>query len=307
MTGPSDIITVQSEAHWHQLRAQHIGSSDVAALFDASPYMTKFELWHRKAGTLPDSMEDTERMFWGRKLEAVIAQGVGEREGWEIIPNKHYFSYRKVKGLGCTPDFFVLCPRRGLGVMEVKNVDRLEYMERWDEGEPPLNYLLQLQEQLACTGYRWGAVVPLIGGNSYQTFEYLPHEASIRKIETAAAEFWASIAEGKEPPAVADDYEVVRRIFGRASNREIDLTGDNELPDLCAGAVEARNRRLAAEKDEKGAKTQILLKMGDAARAKVAGGFYLKNPEITQNLEEQPAQKRKFRRLTVCEPKEKAS
>jgi predicted phage-related endonuclease len=33
-------------------RASVVGASEVAALFDASPWLTKFELWHRKAGNI---------------------------------------------------------------------------------------------------------------------------------------------------------------------------------------------------------------------------------------------------------------
>jgi predicted phage-related endonuclease len=35
-----------------KFRAEHVGASEVAALFDCSPYLTCFELWHRKAGNI---------------------------------------------------------------------------------------------------------------------------------------------------------------------------------------------------------------------------------------------------------------
>ena len=31
-------IKIESESHWHELRGKVVGSSEVAALFDASPF-----------------------------------------------------------------------------------------------------------------------------------------------------------------------------------------------------------------------------------------------------------------------------
>jgi hypothetical protein len=57
-----------------QFRASVVGASEVAALFDCSPYLTKFELWHRKKGNIAtpefnarhdNGMPDDERILWG--------------------------------------------------------------------------------------------------------------------------------------------------------------------------------------------------------------------------------------------------
>ena len=43
---------IKSEAHWHELRAKHVGGSEVAALFGRSPYSTPWQMWMEKAGKL---------------------------------------------------------------------------------------------------------------------------------------------------------------------------------------------------------------------------------------------------------------
>ncbi len=70
---------IRDDAHWHRLRSEHVGGSEVAALFGEHAQLTKFELWHQKNGTLPTSFEETKRMTWGKRLEATIAAGVAER------------------------------------------------------------------------------------------------------------------------------------------------------------------------------------------------------------------------------------
>src|SRR6185437_11795560 len=63
-------LPINSDAEWRQHRKRHVGGSEVAALFGEHPHLTKFELWHRKAGSLPDpDLSDNERVFWGQTLE----------------------------------------------------------------------------------------------------------------------------------------------------------------------------------------------------------------------------------------------
>ena len=57
------------EDEWLKLRVKDITSTDVAALFDASPYMTKYQLFFSKRDKLISQLPDNERMFWGRQLE----------------------------------------------------------------------------------------------------------------------------------------------------------------------------------------------------------------------------------------------
>lgn len=291
-------ITIKNETHWHELRKQTIGSSEVASLFDANPYLTRLELWLRKRGEIADTIPDTERMFWGRKLESMIGAGAAERMQWTLHRRNIYFIHDDVKGMGCTPDAEIakdddLRP----GVLEIKNVDGLAY-RAWDDGEPPLNYLLQLQHQLACTGYTWGAIAALIGGNDLKVFVYDRHEAVIKKIERAVTEFWQSVQTGEQPPAVADDYDIVRDLYAISEHKEIDLTGDNLLPELCARIKAAAERRKAADQEEKQCKALIMQKIGDATLAK-CNGFTIKATQV--NKGEYLVKAQSYKQLTVKE------
>src|SRR3546814_18454596 len=60
-------------------------SSDLA-LFGCNPWLTEFELWHRKAGNVatPDFAHN-ERTFWGTILEPVILAAASERYGYQPL------------------------------------------------------------------------------------------------------------------------------------------------------------------------------------------------------------------------------
>src|ERR1700761_6912731 len=76
---PMTSITINSPEHWHELRAQHVGCSEIAALFGEHQHLTPFELWHIKNGTLPAPyLGDNDRVFWGTTLEPAIAAGAAK-------------------------------------------------------------------------------------------------------------------------------------------------------------------------------------------------------------------------------------
>lgn len=51
-------IEVKNEDHWHELRAKHIGGSEVASIFGRSSYETPWQLWQRKAGNLNEPFDE---------------------------------------------------------------------------------------------------------------------------------------------------------------------------------------------------------------------------------------------------------
>jgi predicted phage-related endonuclease len=200
--------------------------------------------------------------------------------------------------MGCTPDFFILDPERGLGVMEVKNVDYLQFRRFWTGNEPSLAYILQLQDQLARTALQWGCIGALVAGNDPEVFVYDRHEQAISRIEQAVTDFWKSIADGIEPPVVSKDYEIMREPYPQACRPEIDLTADNQLPALCADALLAQEQRIAAEKREKQLKAEVINRLKDAEAARCSG-FFIRYPEMVKHMKAKEAHTQKYRQLTI--------
>jgi len=274
-------IAIQNEEHWHELRAANVGGSEAAALFGQCSYLTQLELWLIKRGEASGEIPDNDRMFWGRMLEGAIAQGVAVSKGWVITNPRAYFTCDDTPGMGCTPDRIVLSQEReGPGLLQIKNVDRLVFMG-WEDGQPPFQYQLQLQHELACTGFGWGVLAVLVGGNDLKLFEFDAHTGAITKIKAAIADFWASVRAGNMPKATGDDYDILREFYGKDCGEEIDLSGDNELPMLCATVKDAAKRKTAAEKEEKAAKAAILQKIGSAWKATCAG-FEIKQTKVSK-------------------------
>ena len=262
-------VEIALPAARQELRARHVGASEVAALFGASPYMTAFELWHITRGALPaPDLDDSDRVFWGQVLEPAVAQGAAALRGWRVRRVHRYSPHPRIAGMGASLDYEIVAHERGAGCLEIKNVDRLVYRDSWEDGEPPLHIELQLQHQLACTGRSWGAVAALIGGNDLKVFERERRPKTIERIETAVAAFWASIETGREPkPDFAADAAAIAALHRDATPGKVeDMTGDNRLAELCALYRAAADAEKTAGEAKDAAKAEMLTKIGDAER-----------------------------------------
>ncbi len=201
-------IAFESREKWLALRSHNLNSTDISALFGCSPYLTVFELWNRRAHGDVVSIEETERMKWGSRLESVIAEGVAQDKGWNVAPFKDYMQIPSLR-LGSSFDYII----EGVGLMEIKNVDGQQFREKWiddDVIEAPPHIEFQVQHQMLVSGIETTWIVAFVGGNTVVVTErkYNPKigEAIIKK----AAEFWKSIDENTPPvPDFEKDAEYI--------------------------------------------------------------------------------------------------
>jgi predicted phage-related endonuclease len=254
-------------------RASVVGASEVAALFGASPWLTHFELWHRKNGTIAtpdfDALDDNgvpenERVYWGVRLEPAIIEAAKERYGY--TDREQLARLDNGKGLGGHPDRRVICPERGPGILEVKMVDWI-IRKSWGD-EPPLNYLLQSQAYQGLDGVAWGDVLVLVGGNKLERFCYDFRPKIYADIERRVEAFWASVRAGKAPkPDYSRDLAAVIDTIGTPDDTVIDLSRDNRADLLASEWLEAKAAEKAAKARAVVAQCELLTKIGTAGAA----------------------------------------
>lgn len=271
--GPVIIPFVHDSAEWHATRARRVGGSEIAALFDLPAadrpnyLLTRFALWHIKAGHAPAPKVDSPRPKWGIRLEDVIAEAAAEENGWTIHKGG-YVVDTTTPGLGCTLDYVVEAPGpreielgfSGPGVMECKNLDWLAHKRTWTDDEPPPHTLLQLQHQLAATGYTWGAIPALIGGNNLQIYRYAARPRLIADIRRRVTEFWQSIDDGLEPPVDGSDgsAEVLASLYPVIVDDALDMRDNNEWAEAAHAFYTAGEDRKAANGSYEDAKNRVI-------------------------------------------------
>lgn len=244
-----------------EFRASVIGASEVAALFDKSPWLTEFELWHRKRGTIatPEFATD-ERQQAGVRMEGAIIDWACDKWGYSKIKTPDRV---QIGRLGGHPDQLAHCPERGVGVLEVKTVDRLLFRDWGDE--PPLHYQLQAVTYAGLTGLKWADLIVLVGGNQLERFQIEARPKLFETICAKAEAFWQSIEEGRAPlPDFTRDRDSIVEICRDLSVEQIDLTADNLAPEACREYLAAHEAEKEAKARKDAAQAEIMFKLSQA-------------------------------------------
>ena len=248
-------LSVRDQTHWHELRSQHIGASDVAALFDMSPFTTLWQLWMEKSGNLPpEDLSDNKSVQAGTFLESGIANWAAHRWDMKIEKVVDYYTADDCPGMGASLDF----QTDGGHPVEIKwsaHGDGWEY-----EGDTitcaPDNYVLQVLHQMACTDAEYGWLIALIR-NEPRRMKVPRSEEIISKIKSHVAKFWDSVRAGEEPPVDFEkDGEAVVRLLDFVPMSEVTLTTEH------AHLFQTYLENAAVEKEAKAkkdaAKTELL-------------------------------------------------
>jgi putative phage-type endonuclease len=249
-------IPVADDSHWRSLRLQHVGASDVAALFGLSPWLTRWQLYHLKKGNLPEAFE-ADHMTQGKFFEPAIAAYAQDKFKIQLRKVRRYLSSDTVPGLGASLDY----EEFGGGALIPTEIKWSLYGDGWDwEGDEltaiPDYYMMQVQHQLAASpGAPHGQLIAFTGGDLKRMV--IPRsDRLIGAIEAAVRQFWADVAAGNEPPVdFKVDSDAVTRLAYVSKLRSLTLTPDH------ADVFERWEKAAADEADAKERK--------EAARAEV--------------------------------------
>lgn len=291
------IIKPESKAHWLEMRHKNINSTEVSILYNANPYQTIFELYHRKRSDDLEVIEENERMRWGTRLQDAIAKGVASDKCWVVEPMNDYISLPDCR-LGSSFDYMIGDRE---AILEIKNVDSLQFQNKWTEDEAPAHIELQVQTQMLVSGIHKCYICALVGGNKIHLIErdYNPKigESILKKV----AAFWAM----QDAPAIDyhKDAAFVKELYSFAEpNKTIEPT--ERLDELAAAYKELQASSKQIEESLEAVKAEMLSIMQDAE--KVKGQGYSINAGIV--AEAQVSYTRKaYRTFKIFFKKEKAN
>lgn len=270
------VIRTTTPEQWLALRTKDVTSTESAALFGMSPYITRFDLWHRKRTGIVPEFQTNERMQWGNRLEAAIAHGIAEDRGWQVSPMKEYFSLSDER-IGSSFDFII----KNLAEpahLEIKNVDFLAFRDGWiehDDGtiEAPEHIEMQVQHQMMVSGFPRAFICALIGGNRTAVIERERDDTVIAAIRARIAEFWRTVDAGEEPaPVMPEDAAAVIRLNQYAQpGKVLDAGSDANITALVQKYKAAAAAEKNAVEDKETAKAELFAAIGDAEKVLLDG------------------------------------
>lgn len=291
-----EIIPITDRTQWLALRQKDVTASVAGALLGVHDYQTPYSLWALKAGLLEDDPEETAPMKRGRLLEPVALQLLKEQKpDWVIakgvIGRGEMYLRSPDHRIGCTPDATAYDPARAaaanpkhgaLVVIQFKSVEASIFRKKWKDESgtitPPLWIVVQGIVEAWLTGAEYAYVAALVIGFGIElhVIEIPIHKGIIEKLQAQTALFWQKVAEGKAPdPDYARDGEAIASIYAQTNGTTIDLTADNQLPELLLEDKELSAINSANEKRRKAIKAEIISKMGNAEAAHAPGGWLI--------------------------------
>lgn len=194
---------------WLAARRDGITATDAAGILGVDPWESPLSLYAAK--TTGTETAVSEAMYWGTRLERVVAEEWGRRNKHlgRVLPTPGLLAHRDRTWQRATLDRYVgrvtdlgagIRAPLPVAVLECKTTDA-RHKEHWPEdGSPPLRVIAQVMHQLIVTGLDVGYVAVLIGGNHYREWriDYDPELAD--QITAAEEEFLDRVRNG-DPPA----------------------------------------------------------------------------------------------------------
>jgi predicted phage-related endonuclease len=271
-------IPTESRDQWLALRRQDITASTAGALLGLHPYISAWSLWAEKTGLVSSDAPMNAAMERGLELEPIAIKRLQMlHPEWSVLPPGLYYRDPEAR-LGATPDCIATDPARGTGIVQVKSVEPSAFREHWfEDGEmrPPLWIVVQALVEAHLVGASWAAVAALVIGYGIDlhVIDVPIHPGILEKIKAETKKFWEMIERGEEPPPdYGKDAALIEQLFAKPEEIEIDLTGDNELPEAVA-EYQTLGKSLAEIGELRRARrAEILHKLGNATAARIATG-----------------------------------
>lgn len=262
-----DTIPIPStEEAWLEERRNGIGGSDAAAACGVSQWNTRLGLFMDKTGQAPDK-EETQRMYWGKRLEDIVAEEYALRTSHIVKPVDSILRSQVHPFMLANLDRAVFDENRGVGILECKTVDRYAAKEWGADGsdQVPKEYLIQCQHYLAVTGLPWADLAVLIGGNEFRIYTLPRSEDLITNLVDLEAEFWGMVKMNQAPEPDCNHpttRELLKKLYPNTNGEVLDLA------DLAADHEhlrEAKAQLKELEGVERFHTNRIMAAMGEAA------------------------------------------
>ncbi len=260
-----EIINYKTEEEWLNLRASDYTSTSVSGLFDLSPWVSKFEIYHAKANNVHVPFEPTERTEKGKHLESAIAQEVSASLGMAVKPMKFYVRIPGTK-IGSSFDYQINHPVHGWIPLEIKVVDYFRHKDSWLEEQAPDHIELQMQHQLEVANAEYGIIAACVGIYDIHIYERKRDREVGSAIHKFVGQMEEDIKAGKSPsPEIGSDLEVVKLLYPNAEG-DMDATKDNEMSAMLNKYKRLKADAAEIEKELNRLKAQIHFKAEDKAK-----------------------------------------
>lgn len=263
------LCSSEMRERWLEERRGGIGSSDASTVMGVNPWKTPLQLYAEKLG-LEEDAGASEAAYWGTKIEPLVLARFADETGRKVLKAGALLRSKLRPWQLCTLDGVQVAEDdRGPGVVEAKCTS---LVERWDDGVPAY-VTVQVQHQLAVTGYNWGSVAVLFNGREFFWKDFERDEEMIAEMIKIESDFWqrVSLLEPPDPLASDDDRRIIAKLFPEDIDPSpVVLPG--EFIDLDERRSYLKDEIKTAEAEVVGIENRLRMAIGEHATAILPSG-----------------------------------
>lgn len=250
---------------WLEYRKHGLGGSDAPAVLGMSQYASPYTVWLEKTGRVPSKdLSDNEAVYWGTKLEDVVAQEYAKRHQDTTVRR-----CRCVMESCDRPWQFATVDRvlktfsGKRGILEIKTCGARRSRD-WEDGIPDY-YIAQPTHYLAVTGYDFFDVAVLIGGQEYREYHVERDLDDVDALTAREQAFWEEYVLKDVPPLLTGldcDTQAIREQYPSDDGEYLQML-DEDLPDV-ARCIALRELSRQYERDYREIENQLKAIIGGA-------------------------------------------
>lgn len=285
--------SVDEEA-WLAARSKGIGGSDIGTICGINKYSTPRLLYFKKTGQYEDSETmgfsdaSKERMHFGHMLEPVVADEFIRRNNQRVVICPATLQHKNYPWALANVDRLIVDENEKIiGILEIKTADA-RLLKDWEDGEPPMSYLYQLQWYLFILDIEFGVFAALIGGNRYVQIEVYRNDALILdEMLPAADKFWNYHVKQLIVPEVtgaAADGDMNKELYADVEKGTEAILTDDEDEDLAQLIIDGKAEIKRIEKDVNTAIHKLQTKIGTKERGLTNGHIISWTPVTTKRV-----------------------
>lgn len=292
-----------SREAWLARRREGIGASDAASVCGIEgAFGTPLSVWLDKMGRLPPF--ENRQMRWGLKLEEVVAAAYQEETGNQLLDTRlaegiEMCWHPEIPWMFATIDRIATGPDGRKRVVQLKTASAFD-SKSWGEpgtDEVPQVYLVQVQQEMACTGAEIADIPVLFGASDFRVYTVERNEQLIRDLVTIGGDFWGMV-QRREPPEPDWTHPQTPKLLEHLHRPDPAKTASlgDEIQFLweCYEDGSGKIGALKAQQDQ--IKARIVEAMGDAGIGLLPDGRQLCRKEV--NVKERVARAYSYFNLT---------
>jgi putative phage-type endonuclease len=275
-----------------------ITASRAATIAGVNPYESPYALYQRLVGNAPPQ-EQSFPMWLGTQMEGIVIRAFTKETGLKcrrphraVDPNFWFTTLEYGLPMGCLLDAWTLDPDK-TGI-EAKTASAFMSAE-WED-DVPVHYLLQIQHQLAVTGWDHFYAAAIVG-NKFVMHRVPRDEELISLLTDAERAFYHNHLLPRVPPPV-DGQEstsaAIARQWGRSTPEYVEVINDPEIERL-AQVYQAQGKLIEEQKQAREETANQLKVIVEDREALVAG-------EYKVNWKTQTSKRVDTKALKVSEP-----